>query len=428
MQPSLQQPAPVQVTWPREQRRSNLTDIYTPTLFRSSWRLLAALDTTPKRSSTTSRKTQTTIPLAMRGWKGSRMCSCYLAPLSGIIHTIRATHSQHHTLPNSHKMVRSPHLCSHLLTHRRPMVLLLQVSCPAHCYHAVQSAHKSLRVPLVMSQAMKCRSLRRSRNSHSWSSYSAAASRLLLPSRLSYQSPLHSWTLLCRRLHLVTPLRMCPRRRLISRSPRYLLTWQCRRLPTGSTPYLWTLPCRRSHTTQMGSRPASSFSIDVFVQTPIRSTVLHDTSTQLPITEFFIGCIFSNDPFDRQRSSSAQGDIGSASLPPLPDIATTCTLSSSSLDSDDLFRTLAPRALLQPPPGLEQFAPPPGLAIDAHLCTPHGIPVTAAPLRPQLRSAISVTPPQPPACTIHVGTHYARSATAGKRSASTALAGTLQSC
>ena len=29
---------------------------------------------------------------------------------------------------------------------------------------------------------------------------------------------------------------------------RYLLTWQCRRLSTVSTPHLWTLPCRRSHT------------------------------------------------------------------------------------------------------------------------------------------------------------------------------------
>ena len=113
----------------------------------------------------------------------------------------------------------------------------------------------------------------------------------------------------------------------------------------------------------MGARPASSFSLDVFVQTPTRSTLLHDTSTQLPLTEFFIGCIFSNDPFDRQGSSSAQGDIGSVSLPLLPDIATTCTctLSSSSLDRDDHVRTLAPRVLLQPPPGLEQYAPSPGL-------------------------------------------------------------------
>ena len=64
-----------------------------------------------------------------------------------------------------------------------------------------------------------------------------------------------------------------------------------------------------------------------------------------------------------------------------------CTLTRSSLDCDDLVRTLAPRALLQPPPRLEQYAPPAGLAVDAHLCTPHGIPVTAAPLRPGLRSA-----------------------------------------
>ena len=176
--------------------------------------------------------------------------------------------------------------------------------------------------------------------------------------------------------------------------------------------------------TQMGSRPASSFSLDVTVQTPIRSTVLHDTSTQLPITEFLIGCIFSNDPFDREGSSLAQGDIGSVPLPPLPDIATTCTLSSSSLDRDGHVHTMAPRVLLQPPPGLEQYAPPPGLDNDAHLCASHGIPVKAAPLRPRLRSTISVTPPQPPACTIHVGTHAARSATTGKRIASTALAGT----
>ena len=114
----------------------------------------------------------------------------------------------------------------------------------------------------------------------------------------------------------------------------------------------------------------------------------------------------------------------SVSLPPLPDIATTCTLTSSSLDSVDHVRTLAPRVLLQPSPGLQQYAPPPGLAIEAHLCTAHDIPVKVAPLRPRLRSATSVTPPEPPACTIHVGTRPARSATTGKRSATAALAGT----
>ena len=193
---------------------------------------------------------------------------------------------------------------------------------------------------------------------------------------------------------------MCLRRRLISRSTHYLLTWQCRRLSTASTSHLWMLLCRRSHTVlflstflhRLGARSASSFSVDVAVQTPLRCTVSHDTSTQLPLTEFFIGCIFSNDPFDRQGSSSAQGDISSVPLHPLPDIAATCTLSSSSLDSDGHVRTMAPRVLLQPPPGLEQYAPPPGLDNDAHLCASHGIPVKAALLRPRLCSAISVTP------------------------------------
>ena len=175
--------------------------------------------------------------------------------------------------------------------------------------------------------------------------------------------------------------------------------------------------------TQIGSRSASSFSVDMFVQTPVRSTVQHDVAIQLPITEFFIGCIFSNDLLDRQNfvrqsPSSVQDAIGSDS----PSL--TCTLTRYNLDCDDLVRTLASRALLQPPPGLEQLAPPSGLAIDAHLCTTHGTSVAAAPPRSRQRSAISVSPPQPPACTIHVGTHHARSATTGKRSASTALVGT----
>ena len=111
------------------------------------------------------------------------------------------------------------------------------------------------------------------------------------------------------------------------------------------------LPYRRSLqstpsqnvSTQMGSRSDSSFSVDVFVQTPVRSNVLHDVATQLALTEFFIGCMYSNDPLDRQNfvrqsPTSVQG----------------------------------PRALLQPPPGLEQPAPPPDLATYSHLLTTHG--------------------------------------------------------
>ena len=79
---------------------------------------------------------------------------------------------------------------------------------------------------------------------------------------------------------------------------------------------------------QMGSRSASSFSFDMFVQTPVRSAVLHDAATQLPLTEFFTGCIYSNDPLDRQN-------FVRQSPPPMQ----------------------GSHALLQPPPGLRAASP-----------------------------------------------------------------------
>ena len=48
-----------------------------------------------------------------------------------------------------------------------------------------------------------------------------------------------------------------------------------------------------------GSRSASSFSVDASVQTPTHCVVQHDAATQLPLTEFFIGCVHSNSPLDR---------------------------------------------------------------------------------------------------------------------------------
>ena len=133
--------------------------------------------------------------------------------------------------------------------------------------------------------------------------------------------------------------------------------------------------------TQMGSRPASSFSVDTSVQTPIRCVVQHDAATQLPLTEFFIGCIYSNSPLDRQNPVRQ-------SPPSMQD----------------------PHVLPQPPPGLEQPVPPPELAAYSHLLT-------------NVNSSSSHTQ-QPPVSTTHVGTHPVPTALSAKRSASTALAGT----
>ena len=168
------------------------------------------------------------------------MCGRLLAPLSGITLTTRAHSAQQ--LQNGMTA-----------TSVQPLASIQKANCAASsCF--VSSPPRSAvssqvpACPTRNSQVMQCRLLRRSRNSHSLSSYSAAASRLFLTSRLSYQFPFHPWTLLCRRFHHVTPFRMCPRRRLIRRSPRYLLTWQYKRLSTASSSYLWMPLCRRSHT------------------------------------------------------------------------------------------------------------------------------------------------------------------------------------
>ena len=132
-------------------------------------------------------------------------------------------------------------------------------------------------------------------HSHSLSSYNTVAFHLPRLSRLSYQFLSHSWMLLCRQTHLVTSFRMCPRRRLINRT-RFRVMWQCRRLPTVSFSYPWMRPRRRPHPVlclgmslrRWASRFASSFSVDVFVQTPVRSVVQHDVAVQLPITEFLL--------------------------------------------------------------------------------------------------------------------------------------------
>ena len=202
-------------------------------------------------------------------------------------------------------MVRSPLLRSHLLQYRRLMVLLLQGLCPAHCYHAVQSAHKSLRIPPVMAQVMSCRSLKRSRSSHSLEFLQRCG--VSIDPHQPSQPPV----------------------------PIPLLDAAVQSIPHSTL--------SQNVSTQMGLRSASSFSVDKFVQTLVRSTVQHDAATQLPLEEFLIGCIYSNSPLDRQNSVRQ-------SPPPMQ----------------------GSHALLQPPPGLEQPAPPPELAAYSHLLTTHG--------------------------------------------------------
>ena len=96
----------------------------------------------------------------------------------------------------------------------------------------------------------------------------------------------------------------------------------------------------------MCSRPVPSLLLDAAVQTLLYSVASHDASTQLPLTEFFIGCTFSTDPLDRQALPSAHCDAGSASPPQPADIATLCSPSSASHASDGHQDTTASRVPL----------------------------------------------------------------------------------
>ena len=131
--------------------------------------------------------------------------------------------------------------------------------------------------------------------------------------------------------------------------------------------------------TQMGSRSASSFSVDVSVQITAHSAVLIDAATQLNLTEFLIGWIYSDQPVDRRHPfCQSPPSILGAHVAPLP------------------------------PPGLEQPAPPPVIATQPQSLT-------------NVSSSHCHTL-QPTGSTTNVGTHPVRPAGA-KRSAGTAHTG-----
>ena len=141
-------------------------------------------------------------------------------------------------------------------------------------------------------------------------------------------------------------------------------------------------PLSQDVSTQFGSRTVSSFSVDAALQTSTHSVVQLDAATQLDLTEFLIGWIFSDSPLDHRH--------------PL------CQSPPSVLGSH----------VVPLPPGLKQPAP------FAEIAT-HSQSLTNA-------SSSHCPTLQPFASSTHVGTHPVRPAGA-KRSASTAYAGTHNS-
>ena len=72
-------------------------------------------------------------------------------------------------------------------------------------------------------------------------------------------------------------------------------------------------------------QPSLTLLLDTAAQTPSHSVASADATTQQPLTEFFLGCIYSKDPLDRSAPPPTHGNASSASLPQPTDIATICS-------------------------------------------------------------------------------------------------------
>ena len=273
------------------------------------------------------------------------MCSRLLAPLSGITRTTRAIRSQHYTLSNSYKLMRAPW-------------------CSAFKFIVLPTGLLSATHPQVQTGPIR-----------TITSDLLSATLTEADTQLSFAAFLERCISVNASPPLPLPVPIPPLDAATQTFPHIAVSRDVS-TPLSSKEFLASVLCPTC------SRPVPSLLLDAAVQTPLHSVATHDASTQLPLTEFFIGCILSNDPLDRQALPSAHCFSGSASLPQPAEIAKICSPSSSSHASDGHVHTTAPHVLLQPPPGLEKYA---------RQLASHGISVKAAPVRPRLCTAISVT-------------------------------------
>ena len=63
------------------------------------------------------------------------------------------------------------------------------------------------------------------------------------------------------------------------------------------------------------ARPIPTLLLDAAAQTPSHSVASADATTQLPLREIFPWCVCTNDPMDRSVPPPTHGDASSASLP-----------------------------------------------------------------------------------------------------------------
>ena len=249
------------------------------------------------------------------------------------------------------------------------MVQRLQALCLAHSLHTVPSVHRFKRAPPALSQVTLCqpRSLRL---------HAALLCRILGALHLCKCSPAAPAThphptYGCRHADYSTHRCLSGRLNATLSLEEFSLRCVHPHNPSGA---LAPLPAH-DVLCPTCSRPVPSLLLDAAVQTLLYSVASHDVSTQQPLTEFPIGCIFSNDTLDREASPSAHCNAGSASPPQPADIATLCSPSSASHASDCYHsRHRVSRSM----PGSAPYM----------VCL-----LKRPPVRPRLCTSISATPP-----------------------------------
>ena len=180
-----------------------------------------------------------------------------------------------------------------------------------------------------------------------------------------------------------------------------------------STPTSSATPAQQPSLKLIVSTHTSSLTLDATTQTtqpfptqPQDASILAaphsasatDASTQLTLTEFFLGCMYSKDLWDLVVPLPTNGNVSCASLPQPSDIATINSLSSNGGPIPVLYTQ-------------RDCTPPPRLGVEAQalLRTSHHIPSKAAPARRSSSHGPCLSPPgtqpssqPPPALQLYV--------------------------
>ena len=227
-------------------------------------------------------------------WKNSRMCGCFLAPLSGITLTTPTIHSQHCILSNSYELVASSPPSVQMSASTRVShgaAPSSSVSRPQVTHSAISPQVQTSRTRTVTSDLMSA-TLAEAATQLSFAEFLERCISLSAPPPPPLPIPIPLLDAATQTIpHIAVSQDVSTQLLLEEFSLRCVHPHN----PSGAL----APPSTHDVLCSTCSRPVPSLLLDAALQTPLHSVAAHDASTQPPLTEFFNGRIFSNDPLDR---------------------------------------------------------------------------------------------------------------------------------